>query len=75
MGSFTHICLLLAVGMLLGLAAHLHWQGMRQIMPATGAVAILAGYVFTIASNADLPVVVSIVLSVLAGEQQVWRWW
>ena len=67
MGFLSHVGLMLAIGVLLGLSAHLYWQGIRQLMPATGGLALLAAYVFILATNAGVPLGISCAVAVLTG--------
>jgi len=67
MGFVAYIGLMLALGTLLGLSAHLYWQGSRQLMPATGGLALLAAYAFALSFNAGFPIVTSIAIAVMAG--------
>lgn len=67
MGAMSHISLMLIVGMLLGLSAGLHWQGVRQLMPATAGVALIVAYVFILTINSGNSVVVGASLAIFAG--------
>jgi ABC-type branched-subunit amino acid transport system permease subunit len=67
MGFVAYICVMMAIGVLLGISVHLHWQGIRQLMPATGGIALLAAYVFVISSNSGLVIGISLLAAILSG--------
>jgi ABC-type branched-subunit amino acid transport system permease subunit len=67
MGFAAHIFLVFGLGLLFSIAAHLHWQTARQLMPATGAVGLFAAYTFGVFSNLGLHWVLSAFLSLFVG--------
>lgn len=51
MGYIEYVTLIVIVGLLLGLSVGIYWQSLRQMMVASGAMALLAAYIFAVSVN------------------------